>query len=127
MFNRIGFLIDGFPIDIEQGRKFEAEIIPVDCILFLNVDETTMIERLYHRSKMAKKSPEKITVVCDKIKAFRDFQKSMYENYSTKIEKINAKEDADAVRRKAAIKINDLIIKHFTMKILRNNNLIITE
>lgn len=83
-----------------------------------------MIERIFIRSTTTKGKPDRINTVCHKMRAFREFEKSIFEKYSNKIQTINANSDTDAVERKASMKINDLIIQHFTMKILQGNNLI---
>jgi len=109
---------------MSQASKFETEIAASDLILYLKVDESTMIERIYFRSMVRKGEPEKVTTVSGKIKAFRELEKLLFQAFADRIQTVDATLDAAAVERKAAIKINDLIIKYFTMKILQSNNLV---
>merc|ERR1711909_67387 len=41
-----GFLIDGYPREVSQGEEFEKEICPCSKILYFEVSDETMTERL---------------------------------------------------------------------------------
>ena len=47
-----GFLIDGFPREINQVEAFEREIAPVKFILFFDCTEATMEHRLLRRAQL---------------------------------------------------------------------------
>ncbi|XP_065222874.1 adenylate kinase isoenzyme 1-like isoform X2 [Planococcus citri] len=120
-----GFLLDGFPMDLAQGTRFENEVAPVDCILYLLADNDTLIERIFYRSKLTKGSAlEDPKIVYAKLKSFRDFEKPFNEYYVTQIRDINAIGEPIAVYRKCAMIINDVIIKHYALKVLIHNNAI---
>ena len=44
-----GYLIDGYPREVQQGKEFEAEILPCTQILYFDVSDATMTERLLNR------------------------------------------------------------------------------
>merc|ERR1712042_305516 len=44
-----GYLIDGYPREVQQGKEFEAEILPCTKILYFDVSDATMTERLLNR------------------------------------------------------------------------------
>lgn len=47
-----GFLIDGYPREVEQGTKFEAEIQPSAAVFYFDVtDEDTLVKRLLKRAE----------------------------------------------------------------------------
>merc|ERR1712108_61811 len=46
-----GFLIDGYPREVQQEKEFEAEILPCTQILYSDVSDATMTERLLNRGK----------------------------------------------------------------------------
>lgn len=33
-----GFLIDGYPRELDQGKKFEADVAAVECVLYFEVN-----------------------------------------------------------------------------------------
>merc|ERR1711872_838200 len=44
-----GFLIDGFPLDLEEANAFDRQIVPVTRIIYLKLEPSTMLERLTKR------------------------------------------------------------------------------
>merc|ERR1712113_1000392 len=46
-----GFLIDGYPREVSQGEEFEKEICPCSKILYFEVSDETMTERLLKRGQ----------------------------------------------------------------------------
>jgi len=44
-----GFLIDGFPLDLEEANAFDRQIVPVTRIVHLKLDASVMLERLTKR------------------------------------------------------------------------------
>lgn len=108
-----------------QGMKFEREVAPIDCILNLMVDDATLIERIYYRSKLVKGAElEDPRNVYMKLKSFRDFEKVFNNQYVMQIRDVNAIGDPVAVYRKCAVIINDVIIKHYALKVLIHKNTI---
>ncbi|KAK6058527.1 adenylate kinase isoenzyme 5 family protein [Cooperia oncophora] len=41
-----GFLIDGYPREVKQGEQFEKEIQEAKLVIFFDVSENVMVERL---------------------------------------------------------------------------------
>ena len=50
MFQK-GFLIDGYPREVDQGRRFEDAIKPCDKVIYFNVSDKTMTSRLTFRGQ----------------------------------------------------------------------------
>uniref|UniRef100_A0A1I8ATI1 AK 1 n=1 Tax=Steinernema glaseri TaxID=37863 RepID=A0A1I8ATI1_9BILA len=46
-----GFLIDGYPRDVQQGEQFEAEIQICKLVFYFEVDDEILIERLLKRAR----------------------------------------------------------------------------
>merc|ERR1712002_1032695 len=44
-----GFLIDGYPREIDQGKEFERTIAPCTFVLWVDASQDTMTKRLLHR------------------------------------------------------------------------------
>ncbi|QQP56880.1 putative adenylate kinase isoenzyme F38B24, partial [Caligus rogercresseyi] len=55
-----GFLIDGYPREIDQGKEFEKQICPCTKIIYFEVSDSCMTERLLNRAKSAGPRPEGI-------------------------------------------------------------------
>lgn len=46
-----GFLIDGYPREVKQGKQFEDEIWPSKLVLFFDVSEQTLVNRCLKRAE----------------------------------------------------------------------------
>merc|ERR1712004_532510 len=46
-----GFLIDGYPREVDQGKQFESSIAPATSVLYLDVATETMVQRLIKRGQ----------------------------------------------------------------------------
>ncbi|PIO75205.1 adenylate kinase isoenzyme 5 domain protein [Teladorsagia circumcincta] len=46
-----GFLIDGYPREVKQGEQFECEIQEAKSVIFFDVPEDILVQRLMHRAK----------------------------------------------------------------------------
>lgn len=46
-----GFLIDGFPRRVDQGIQFEREVVPCDVLIYFDVPDEIMTERLIKRGE----------------------------------------------------------------------------
>jgi len=44
-----GFLIDGFPLDMEEADAFDQQIVPVTRIIYLKLEASEMMDRLRKR------------------------------------------------------------------------------
>merc|ERR1739847_223589 len=47
-----GFLIDGYPREVAQGEQFESTIASATAVLYLDVANETMTQRLINRGKL---------------------------------------------------------------------------
>ncbi|KAK6040081.1 adenylate kinase isoenzyme 5 domain protein [Cooperia oncophora] len=46
-----GFLIDGYPREVKQGEQFEREIQEAKSVIFFDVSDDILVQRLMHRAK----------------------------------------------------------------------------
>lgn len=46
-----GFLIDGYPREVAQGEQFEREIQEAKLVIFFDVVEETLVNRLLKRAE----------------------------------------------------------------------------
>jgi len=45
-----GFLIDGFPLDLDEAEKFERQVVPVTRIVHMDIPNEVMMARLTARA-----------------------------------------------------------------------------
>merc|ERR1712158_60059 len=58
-----GFLIDGYPREVAQGQEFEKEICPCTKILYFEVKDETMTERLLNRGKTSGRVDDNVETI----------------------------------------------------------------
>ncbi|KAH0946507.1 hypothetical protein HN011_003242 [Eciton burchellii] len=96
---KTGFLIDGYPREKEQGILFEQNICSVDLILFFDVADETMINRLLGRAAISSnpRVDDNIGTIKKRIEIFRLKNKEILEHYEGKVIKVNAEGTVDEI------------------------------
>lgn len=64
------FLIDGFPRKMDQAVFFEQSVCPGKCVIFLDVPEDVMQERLLERGKTSGRSDDNAESIKKRFKTF---------------------------------------------------------
>ncbi|XP_052093470.1 adenylate kinase isoenzyme 5-like isoform X2 [Mytilus californianus] len=94
-----GFLIDGYPRQMEQGVRFEDEVKESDFLLYLSVSDETMTSRLLGRAQTSGRVDDNEETIKKRLKTFRDNNNAVIEYYSkeNKVERISAENSVDEV------------------------------
>merc|ERR1712154_699366 len=88
-----GFLIDGYPREVAQGQEFEKEICPCSKILYFEVSDATMTERLLNRGKTSGRVDDNEETIKKRLNTFHQHSKPVIEAYNTKAAIIPAERD----------------------------------
>lgn len=67
-----GFLIDGYPRQVEQGHEFEDEIVECSLVLNIAASDKTMTERLLNRGKTSGRSDDNEESIKQRLKVFHE-------------------------------------------------------
>ena len=67
-----GFLIDGFPRNVEQAAKFEAGVCRASFALWFDLSEDAMVERLIKRGETSGRSDDNLESVRKRIATFNE-------------------------------------------------------
>ncbi|XP_023930387.1 adenylate kinase isoenzyme 5 isoform X1 [Lingula anatina] len=94
-----GFLIDGYPRELDQGIKFENEIKEVECVVYFEVSEKVMKERLMHRAKTSGRVDDNEETIAKRLKTFKECTTPVIKYYEEKKKaaKVNAEGSIDDV------------------------------
>ncbi|XP_071154908.1 uncharacterized protein [Mytilus edulis] len=97
--NSRGFLIDGYPREMEQGVRFEDEVRESDFLLYFNVSEETMTSRLLGRAQTSGRVDDNEETIKQRLKTFSENKNAIMEYYSkgNKMEMITAEKSVDEV------------------------------
>ena len=85
-----GFLIDGYPREVAQGKEFECNIAPCTKILYFDVSDATMTQRLLNRGKSSGRVDDNEETIKKRLNTFHQHSKPVVEAYKDKCVQIPA-------------------------------------
>lgn len=94
-----GFLIDGYPREMEQGVKFEKQITKPKCVLYFDVSDDTMTKRLLGRAQTSGRVDDNEETIKQRLKTFHDITTPVIEHYTKQnlVQRVPAESSADEV------------------------------
>ncbi|XP_070377869.1 uncharacterized protein [Dermacentor albipictus] len=92
-----GFLIDGYPRNVEQGVRFEAEVCKCTNLVYFEVKDETMTARLMKRGQTSGRVDDNAETIAKRLKTFHDESEPVLEKYKDIVHKISAEEEPDKV------------------------------
>jgi len=90
-----GFLIDGYPREVEQGIDFENKIAPSKLVLYYNCKDETMTKRLLGRGQGRADDNEE--TIKKRLVTFHEHSEPVMAHYKAKVATIDADTDADTI------------------------------
>jgi len=85
-----GFLIDGYPREQAQGVQFEESILPCTRVLYFDVPDEIMVERLLNRAKTSGRVDDNEETIKLRLNTFHKHSEPVIEYYKDKCAKIVA-------------------------------------
>lgn len=76
-------LLDGFPREMEQAKKFEEKVCKATYVLSFDCSETTMTERLLARAKTSGRADDNIETIKKRLVTFTSATKPVLAHYGT--------------------------------------------
>lgn len=92
-----GFLIDGYPRELEQGILFEKDVCPVDLIIFFDVANETLKKRLMGRAAVSQRADDNEETIKKRIEIFNQKNDQIVKHYEKKVVRINAEGSVDDI------------------------------
>jgi len=94
-----GYLIDGYPRELEQGLKFENDVGPVESVLYFEVADETMVKRLLKRAETSGRVDDNEETIKKRLKTFHDHTTPVIDHYAkqNKVCKIVAEGTVDEI------------------------------
>jgi adenylate kinase len=105
-----GFLIDGYPRELDQGKKFEADVAVVSTVLYFEVADETMKARLLHRAKTSGRVDDNEETIVKRLKTFHAHTTPVigYYEKQNKVCKIVAEGTVDEIFAKVVAHLDKL-------------------
>ncbi|KAH9498984.1 Adenylate kinase isoenzyme 5 [Bulinus truncatus] len=94
-----GFLIDGYPRELEQGTRFENEICSPQFVLYFDVSDETMTQRLLGRAETSGRADDNAETIKQRLVTFHDITSPVIEHYTKqqKVKRVSAEAGRDEV------------------------------
>lgn len=67
-----GFIIQGFPRDMEQAKEYDKVVGRVDAVFLLDCEEETLSKHLLERSKKSGRLDNNVNTIAKRIQAYKD-------------------------------------------------------
>ncbi|KAH9284447.1 adenylate kinase [Echinococcus granulosus] len=93
------FLIDGYPRELEQGTRFEKEVAQCFAVLYFEVSEEVMKQRLLKRGETSGRADDNEATIVQRLKTFEEKTEPVIKHYTQKgkVIKIDASKTIDEV------------------------------
>jgi adenylate kinase len=92
-----GFLVDGYPRNLDQAIAFEKEVGPVNIVLFFRCSDDLMIQRLMDRGLTSGRVDDNEETIKHRLATFHENSDSILENFGEKVVCICAERDPNAI------------------------------
>lgn len=107
------FLIDGYPRELEQGLRFERDVAPCFTVLYFEVNEEVMKQRLLKRGETSGRVDDNEATIVKRLKTFEEKTVPVIDYYAKegKVIKIDASNTIDAVFKVVVVEFEKKGIK----------------
>ncbi|KAJ8038416.1 Adenylate kinase isoenzyme 5 [Holothuria leucospilota] len=92
-----GFLIDGYPREVQQGEAFEKMIAESSFVLYFELSDETMTARLLNRAQTSGRVDDNEETIKKRLQTFHNITKPVVDHYSDKLKLISAEGGVDEV------------------------------
>lgn len=94
-----GFLIDGYPREVQQGIEFENTIAPCTFVLWIDASQETMVQRLLKRAETSGRADDNEETIRKRLKTFVESTEPVIDYYEkqNKVRRINSQNSVDVV------------------------------
>lgn len=103
-----GFLVDGFPRDLEQADQFEQHIGPCTRILYFEVSDETMRARLLKRGLTSGRVDDNEETIQRRIQTFHRASEPVIAAYEDRCVRINAENTVEEIYDEACSALQDI-------------------
>jgi len=92
-----GFLIDGYPREIQQGVQFESSILPCTKVLYFEVPDEVMVQRLLKRAETSGRVDDNEETIKKRLATFHKHSEPVVGHYKDKCATIVATSAPEAI------------------------------
>lgn len=92
-----GYLIDGYPREVDQGVKFESDIGPCKLILYFKCSDETLVKRLLHRAQTSGRQDDNEETIKKRLNTFHTHNDPIINTFAAKTKTLDAEREVDVI------------------------------
>ncbi|XP_076359912.1 adenylate kinase isoenzyme 1-like [Tachypleus tridentatus] len=92
-----GFLVDGYPREVEQAIRFEKEVCKCSFLLYFDVSDGTMTKRLLQRGISSGRVDDNETTIKSRLQTFHSHSQPILDYFGDKVKKIPAEREPEEI------------------------------
>ena len=94
-----GFVIDGYPREVNQGTDFEKQIVPSEFVLYVDATDATMKKRLKKRGETSDRVDDNDESINQRLDTFHESTQPVIDHYEKagKLRTVNGENDPNTV------------------------------
>jgi len=104
-----GYLIDGYPREVEQGEDFEKDIAPCSLVLYFDCKDDTMKQRLLGRAASSGRADDNEATIVKRLVTFHQCSEPVIAKYSSKVVSICADTDPDTIFAQCTASVEKIV------------------
>ena len=85
-----GYLIDGYPREVAQGIQFEEHIKPCALVIYFQVSDETMTQRLMGRGLTSGRADDNIETIRKRLDTFHKHSLPLVDHYGSKCKTVRS-------------------------------------
>jgi len=109
-----GFLIDGYPREVDQGIQFEKTICAAKMVLYFDLSDAEMTRRLLNRGKTSGRVDDNEETIAKRLETFHAATEpvTIYYDRKGKLASVNAERSPDQIFKDVADRLDRLILEN---------------
>ena len=92
-----GFLIDGYPREVDQAIQFEKNVCKCAFLFFFDVNDKVMVERLLERGKKSGRVDDNEETIKKRLDTFHTHTDPILNYFGDRVVKVNCERDVDSI------------------------------
>ena len=92
-----GFLIDGYPREVDQAIQFEKNVCKCAFLFFFDVNDQVMVERLLERGKKSGRVDDNEETIKKRLETFHTHTDPILKYFGDRVVRVNCARDVESI------------------------------
>ena len=106
-----GFLIDGYPREVDQAITFEKDVSPCSVILYFECSDEVMVKRLLSRGLTSGRVDDNEAAIKQRLTVFHAHTQPILDHFGSKVVKLSAERDPNDIFKDVEKTLDSIVNK----------------